>query len=73
MIGAGSGAACSGELRDRHKASGVAAIAVLLGSGGEDRVYLDRGDPSSAADDLGEDGAIVAGAGADMDDMVATA
>src|ERR1700736_5897757 len=45
----------------------------LLGSGGEDRGDLGRGNPSGGADNFGEDGTVVAGAGPDMDDMVATA
>jgi len=46
---------------------------ILAGAGGEGRVGLDRGDTTGTADNFGEDGAIVAGAGADMDDMVAPA
>src|SRR5215469_1320680 len=49
------------------------ARASFPGSGGQGDVDLDRGDPSGAADDLGEDGAVIAGAGADMDDMLTIA
>src|SRR5215471_8071422 len=46
---------------------------VLLGCRRQGRVDLDRGDPAGAADDLGKDGAVVAGPGTDMDDMGAIA
>src|SRR5207237_8337313 len=46
---------------------------ILSRSGGKGRVDLDRRDATGAADDLGEDGAIVGGTSPDMDDMVATA
>jgi hypothetical protein len=46
---------------------------ILRGSAGKDRVDLDRADPSGAADNFGEDGGVISGAGADMDDIVATA
>jgi hypothetical protein len=36
---------------------------------GEGGVNLDRGDPPLAADDLGKDRAVIARAGADVDDM----
>jgi hypothetical protein len=45
---------------------------VLAGSGGKGGVNLDGGDATGAADDLGEDGAVIAGAGSDMHDMGAT-
>src|SRR5258707_4530339 len=46
---------------------------ILLGSGGQGRIDLDRSDPSGAANDFGENAAVVASPGADMDDMVAMA
>ena len=42
-----------------------------LGPLGQGGVELDRGDPAGRPDQLGQDRAIVAGAGADMDDALA--
>ena len=42
---------------------------ILRRSGGKGRVDLDRRDATGAADDLGEDGAVVAGPSADMNHM----
>ncbi len=67
-----------GPLRTECKAVGVDDVRLRLGEAEigacprrQSRVDLDRGDRAMASDDVGEDRAVVAGADADVHDMLA--